>query len=310
MKKCTTPSRSTPLIQDWITIREAVNIAKKITHYRITESVFYRCALHRKLCLSIYFQSPIILKKLKLFEKKLKLRRVENSYTHKFCMLDRDCFLRGRNLIVSTEEESLSPMLRVIDTPLIGYEYVLVQRLLARSLGIPLPITGAIDINYGISVRLSGELFQVFEKSTWNDRIKQQLLRLPENIRPYIHNKISSQSINNHCCYKYFPIHDLPGDACFVIRYTEFEKLINMLVKGKANHPSTSRISTPLSRLFWLACKHNEAISPLIGQPYKLLSIFEQWASDDGITDHLSGDTLKTALERGLPSSISASTSQ
>jgi quinol monooxygenase YgiN len=38
-----------------------------------------------------------------------------------------------------------------------------------------------------------------------------------------------------------------------------------------------------------------------MNQPYKLLSIFEQWASEEGITDHLSGDTLKTALERGSP---------
>jgi hypothetical protein len=39
-------------------------------------------------------------------------------------------------------------------------------------------------------------------------------------------------------------------------------------------------------------------------QPYKLLSIFEQWASEEGITDRFSGDTLKTALERGSPPSL------
>ncbi|MHC1473190.1 hypothetical protein ACYJ51_31065, partial [Klebsiella pneumoniae] len=44
---------------------------------------------------------------------------------------------------------------------------------------------------------------------------------------------------------------------------------------------------------------------PLISKPYKLLSIFEQWASDEGITDRLSGDTLKTALVRGSPTSMS-----
>ena len=69
--------------------------------------------------------------------------------------------------------------------------------------------------------------------------------------------------------------------------------------------PTSTRISSPLSRLFWLSCKHNEVISPLLGKPYKLLSIFEQWASDEGITDRLSGDTLKTALVRGSPTSMS-----
>ncbi|MBI6350322.1 hypothetical protein JEP32_15465 [Proteus mirabilis] len=68
--------------------------------------------------------------------------------------------------------------------------------------------------------------------------------------------------------------------------------------------PTSTRISSPLSRLFWLSCKHNEVTSPLLGKPYKLLSIFEQWASTEGITDKFSGDTLKTALERGSPTSV------
>ncbi|MEG2268621.1 MAG: AlpA family transcriptional regulator [Acinetobacter sp.] len=57
-------------------------------------------------------------------------------------------------------------------------------------------------------------------------------------------------------------------------------------------------MTTPLSRLFWLACKHNDTISPLLNQPYKLLSIFEQWASDDGIGEKLDAETLKNALKR------------
>lgn len=57
-------------------------------------------------------------------------------------------------------------------------------------------------------------------------------------------------------------------------------------------------MTTPLSRLFWLACKHNDTISPLLNQPYKLLSIFEQWASDDSIGEKLDAETLKNALKR------------
>lgn len=57
-------------------------------------------------------------------------------------------------------------------------------------------------------------------------------------------------------------------------------------------------MTTPLSRLFWPACKHNDTISPLLNQPYKLLSIFEQWASDDGIGEKLDAETLKNVLKR------------
>jgi hypothetical protein len=96
----------------------------------------------------------------------------------------------------------------------------------------------------------------------------------------------------------YLPIYNLPKDACFVIRQTELNKLFNWLA-GK-NHPRIFTHIIPLSRLFWLACRNNETISPLIMQPYKLLSIFEQWASEEGITDRFSGDTLRLHL-RGSP---------
>ena len=296
---------------DWVTIREAVKIANKLTSTKIKDSDIYRHALYGNISLSIYFQSPIILRKIQSSHHKVKLRRTESSLINRLCQLDKNCFLDGRNLIISTEGKYTFSDQRIIGTTLLGHEYVLAQRLLARSLNIPLPVIGASDINYGISVTLSGKIFQVFEKIRWQARIKQQIMRLPENIFSDIYENISSQRMKKYYHRGYFPIHDLPPDACFVISYTELEKLINMpvTVKGKAPLASTTRISTPLSRLFWLACKHNEVISPLINQPYKLLSIFEQWASNDGITDNLSGDTLKTALERGSPASASTSAS-
>ncbi|MFP1821031.1 hypothetical protein [Lonsdalea quercina] len=212
-----------------------------------------------------------------------------------------------KKLIISTEGEYVLSNFPIFDTELAGYEYVLIQRLLSRHLGISLPEEGAKNINYGISVNLSDETFQLFEKLTWEERINRQINKLPERIALSIYENILSQRMRD--CYQseYFPIHNLPPDACFVIRVTELEKLINLLIEKKTGTTSTTRISTPLSRLFWLACKHNEAISPLIRQPYKLLSIFEQWASDEGITDRFSGDTLKAALERGSPTAVAAS---
>ena len=291
---------------DWVTIQEAVKIVNELTGLKIKDSNIYRHALYGNFFLSIYFQSPIILRKIQSSHHKVKLTPIENSLINRLCLLEKKCFIDGKNLTVCTEGKYIFPVQRIIDTTLVGYEYVLVQRLLAQSLNIPLPVTGANNINYGISVTLSGEIFQMFEKVTWQERIKQQIMRLPENISLEIYRNTSFLRMKKYYHSGYFPIHDLPPDACFVMRYTELEKLINMPVIGKVSPAPTTRISTPLSRLFWLACKHNETISPLIRQPYKLLSIFEQWASDEGITDRLSGDTLKTALERGSPNSVSA----
>lgn len=292
---------------DWLTIREAVKMVNKIKKFKMKDSDIYRHALNGDISLSIYFQSPIFLRKIQTSDHKVKLKPIESSLINLLCHLDRDCFLSERNLIISARGEYISPKQRVIDTTLSGYEYVLIQRLLARSLNIPLPVTGANGINYGVSVSLFGEIFQVFEKITWTARINQQIMLLPEKLASDISNKIHLPRTRKYCQREYFPLYDLPRDACFVIRYSELEKIINMPVKNGALPPISTRISTPLSRMFWLACKHNESISSLIRQPYKLLSIFEQWASADGITDRLSGDTLKTALERGSPTSTSPS---
>ncbi|CAI9396122.1 TPA: hypothetical protein L2B26_002676 [Klebsiella oxytoca] len=287
---------------EWVTIQEAATIASQIIDKNLTVSDLYRHALCGNIHLSIYFQSPIILRKVQKNNNKIKLCLATDSFLTKLCLLDGINFTNGINLIISTSGKHFSPRQRVIDTTLIGYEYVIVQSLLAQSLNIPLPITGANSINYGLSVSISGEIFQLFEKTTWATRMEKQIKRLPDSIKLNSYEYFLPQKAESH---GYFPIYNLPKDACLVIRHSELEKLIKIYIRNKNVSSSSTRISTPLSRMFWLACKHNEAISPLIRHPYKLLSIFEQWASDDGITDRLSGDTLKNALERGSPSSAS-----
>lgn len=284
----------------WVTIREAVKLINKMRTIKIAESDIYRHALYGNTSLSIYFQSPVILRRLRCSVKKIKLRPVGDSLSHRLCMLERNVFLNGTGLIPSTEGKYISPHQLVMNTEMLGYEFVLIQRLLAHSLNMPLPVTGANDANYGITVILSGQSYQVFEKRTWQERINQQIMRLPEHIIPDIY---EDESVNRliDCSGKgYFPVYDLPEDACFVIRQEELDKFLGMPAEH-FTHSSSSRLSTPLSRLFWLACKHNDSISPLLRHPYKLLPIFEQWASVEGITDHLSADTLKRALERGSP---------
>lgn len=286
---------------EWITIGEATDIAHDMTKKRVTDSDIYRHALHGDITLSIYFQSPIILRKVRFSEYKVTLRPVKNSLIHQLCFLDRSSFTRHSNLMVSTDGKYIFPINRIIDTPLSGHESMLIQYLLARSLSLPTPEEN--HVNHGISVIISGEIFQLFEQTTWQERIKKQIMRLPKHVAPDIYTHPSYQKMRQCLQKTFFPLHYLPADASFVIRCSELEKLLNPK-SGEQKlppPPSPTRISTPLSRLFWLSCRRNDTISPLINQPYKLLSIFEQWASEEGITDHLSGDTLKTALERGSP---------
>lgn len=288
---------------NWITIKEAIAIASNIKIKEITDSDIYRHALSGIITLSIYFQSPIFLRKIKTLNNKPILKKMESSFIDQLCLGDIKSLLVGENLIVSTCGEYITTNQRVIDTTLAGYEYVIVQQLLARSLKIPSPITGANEVNYGISITLSGEIFQIFERTTWKERMKQQMMLLPEDVAQTICDRLSLQDMSNIHNKEYFPLYDLPQDACLVIRWSELDRIINEFDTKKMNTLPPTRISTPLSRLLWLACKHNDTIGPLISQPYKLLSIFEQWALAEGITDRLSGDTLKTALERGSPTS-------
>ncbi|MDM7903569.1 hypothetical protein [Klebsiella pneumoniae] len=273
-----------------MTIREAVEVINK-KGLEIKKSDIYRHALHGSIHLSIYFQSPITLRKIQRSSYKVRLRPCDMSSINRLCLLDKKAFIEGHNFIVSTTGKYIIPTERVIDTLLIGYEYVLVQKLLSQSLKIPLPVTGAIDFNHGITVSLQGEPFQLFDKMTWEERITQKIMQLPKNISPYVHKEIFSKRINNYLGKEYFPAHILPRDAWFVIRHAELDKVIEIITNSRVPPLSATRISTPLSRFFWLACKNNEVIRPLISKPYKLLSIFEQWASDEGITDRLSGDT-------------------
>ncbi|WP_434717882.1 hypothetical protein PVX84_09010 [Raoultella ornithinolytica] len=287
---------------NWLTIQEATNLATQIKNIKLTEADIYRHALYGSINLSIYFQSPVILRKIQTVNTKIKIKQIDIPLLERLCVFERNCFLKKRNFIVSTEGGYLYPTQQIFDTTLFGYEFTLVQRLLAMTLGIPFPSMGPNDINYGISIIFQEEIFQLFEKLTFHERATQQLTRLPDDTASIIFEKLSNMKPNKNI--EYFPIHQLPLDACFIIRHAEFEKLISIFIKNENPSLSSTRISTPLSRLFWLACKNNESISPLIKQPYKLLSIFEQWASVEGMTDRFSGDTLKTALERGSPTSI------
>lgn len=287
--------------QEWVTIQEAAEIVTQKSNVKMRYCDILRNVLYGNILISIYFQSPVILRKVNISNYKIKLTPGESSFHYKLCYLDSVRFLNNTNLIVSTEDVCFTSNQRVIDTPLIGYEYVFVERLLAQFLKLPLPKLDTSENNYGISVCLDGDLYQIFEKTTWKERIKKQIDHLPKSIAPIITEQVLYTKPIKGNGNILFPLYHLPKNTCFVIRNEQLDKLLYIIAKNKSSVTPSSRISTPLSRLFWLACRHNETITPLINKPYKLLSIFEQWALSDGITDHLSAETLKSALQRGSP---------
>lgn len=286
---------------DWMTIQEAIRTTDQITKRKFIASDIYRHALYGNIILSIYFQSPVYFRRIKISYNKLTLHPVGSSFIKQLCLLDENSLINSKNLIFSTEGKYINSEEGIIDTHLAGYEHTIIKNSLARSLNLRLPSVDRDYFNHGISVTVDGEIFQAFEKTTIHERICQQINRLPEKMFSDEYKKALQNFMAQDLCKKCFPIYTLPQDACFVIRRTELNKIID---NPKAASSSTTRMSTPLSRLFWLACKHNEEISSLITQPYKLLAIFEQWASTEGITDRLSGDTLKNALERGSPALV------
>ncbi len=92
MSKKYQPLLITHYMSTWVTITEAVEITTKAIKQKITPSDIYRHALSGNILLSVYFQSPVILKKIQTFNGKIKFRQFEGDLLDKLCMLDRDGF--------------------------------------------------------------------------------------------------------------------------------------------------------------------------------------------------------------------------
>lgn len=169
-------------------------------------------------------------------------------------------------------------------------------------------MTGLYNIHHGVLVKDENYTYQVYELSSWKNRISKKLQKFPIETAIELHEQIKNSNALKSGM-NYFPVYHFPDDAWFVIKLSALDNFINTIYPSSHTEPSkiSSRITTPLSRLLWLACRHNQDISSLIEQPYKLISIFEEWAKSDGISERLNGDTLKTALERGSPLPTSAS---
>lgn len=293
----------------WVTIDETVEIINqnKIMDKKVKIADIYRYALYGHLTLSIYFQSPIKLRKVVFNEGDVQYDEVNGDIVERLCHLCHHCFQNNDNIILKTEKNSITPPGCILDASLQGQEYAKLQTLLANSLDLPPPVTGLHNIHHGVLVNDNGIIYQVFESCSWKDRISRQIKKFSADTAVTIHEEIKN-SYTSKTGMGCFPVYQLPDDACFVIKRNILERFIEKYSPAPVTQETAqTRISTPVSRLLWLACKHNDCISPLIEHPYKLLSVFEQWAVTEGISAPLSGETLKTALERGSPTSSTPS---
>lgn len=174
----------------WVTIKESLEIVNKLASIKLSEGDVYRHALYGNIRLSIYFQSSIILRKVSTTRNKVKMRLVKKSFLNRLCFLDDNFLLNDINIISSTEGKYISPNNNIIDTNLLGLEYIAVQHLLANSLSMPTPVKGVNNVIQGISVDLFDDTYLLYEKITWRDRINQQIMKLPQEIAAEFHSNL------------------------------------------------------------------------------------------------------------------------
>ncbi|VEA03442.1 Uncharacterised protein [Salmonella enterica subsp. enterica serovar Sanjuan] len=163
----------------------------------ITISEVWRYALYGHLKLSIYFQSPVKLQKICMSNtnNKVYLETISKDINYKLCYLNDFCIRYEDFRSVKTDGILISPEYHIIDTPLVGSEYTEVQKRLANSLNLPQPVSGQHNYHYGIFIREEGEIFQVFEQCTWQERISRQLNYLPVDMALSLREQMAEQGI-------------------------------------------------------------------------------------------------------------------
>lgn len=218
MKKNILLSNSRGSMAEWYTVKESVGILCHSKNISISESDIYRHALYGNLNLSLYFQSSVILREIQFHNNKVRLSFIRESLLKRLCFLETKKFLQGKNITLKTDGEYFQPNTMILDTNLSGYEYIYIQKLLSNSLGIPRPSQEDADQNFGITVNLSNKLYMLFEKTTWFERMQKQADKLAfkkaEEIKENLITRIESIAKKE----EYFPLYDLPIDACFVIK--------------------------------------------------------------------------------------------
>lgn len=288
--------------QEWLTLDEAAEVIRQ-HNITLLPADLIRHALHGDLPLSVYFPSPVLLRPL-------------NPPCHFACRYSKtpfppsQCNKPGnRKVMANSPPCRRDPTLRLTtshlwDLPLIGLERLILHQRLAQTLNCPCPHETHCCNQIGIVLcDENGRFFQLCNRKSLREVLLELLDtngRIPEELHVLIaqlygHGRDELQPrLNLSVCY--LP-DTLPPDALLVIRRTHLEAFLT-----RHQPESKERITTALSRMLWLACKHNPQLDDeMLEHPYKLLNIFECWAREEGMHLPLSPETLKTALQRGAP---------
>ncbi|WP_278401277.1 hypothetical protein [Hafnia paralvei] len=140
----------------WVTISEAADIINQQPGISITTSDVWRYALYGHLTLSIYFQSPLKMRRVKRVKNSIVLVKTNNDIINRLCYLSPECLIYDDCWVTKTEGDYISPLSYIMDTPLWGHECVALQQRLARSLDLPPPERGRCNIHCGIIVHDGG----------------------------------------------------------------------------------------------------------------------------------------------------------
>lgn len=145
----------------WVTISEAANIINQQPGVSVTKSDVWRYALYGYLTLSVYFQSPVKMRRIKTIKNSIVLAKTHNDIISLLCYLSPECLIHDDRWTAKTEGDYISPSGYIIDTPLLGHECVALQQKLAHSLNLPPPEAGRCNIHCGIVVRDGDNLYQI-----------------------------------------------------------------------------------------------------------------------------------------------------
>ncbi|HAV1239951.1 TPA: hypothetical protein JGU28_004762, partial [Salmonella enterica] len=159
----------------WVTVTEATKIINQQQGINITDSDIWRYALYGHLTLSVYFQSPVKMRRIKTNKNNIILVKTHNDIITQLCYLSPECLKKDDHWIAKTEGDYISPASYILDTPLTGHECIALQQRLARSLALPPPETGLCNIHCGILIRDGENIFQIAEYCSPEQRINQQL---------------------------------------------------------------------------------------------------------------------------------------
>lgn len=283
---------------EWLTLDEVAEVMKQ-HNVNLLPGELYRHALHGNVTLSVWFQSPVLLRPL---DPQCNLScRIDNQ---EYCSQSHRQFSMPASLSIRCNPGLRRTNWSIWDLPLIGLERLHILSILAKSLGYSSP--QKVDCCHEAGIMMhdqSGQYYQLCDRKPLREialEVAQRNDKLPDTFHRVLSRlyttRFSSREAKFNIPFWYLP-EILPQDAILVLRKPQLEILLK-----RYQSEGPPRMTTAFAHLFWLACKKNPLLDDeLLAHPYKLTNIFESWAREEGLAFEFNGDTLKRTLERGAP---------